>query len=139
MPGPVDVPSALAAARIRAIRFALLDLHKVLIDVEVHRYSTTKKAIDGPHQALQLLLGDPWFAWLRQISELIVHADERLSDERPVSVEEAEAYVTQVLGLLQKDLGGADFRREYQRSLQEQPDVVMAHAAVVKLATGAGS
>jgi hypothetical protein len=34
---------------------------------------------------------------------------------------------------LQQELGGADFRREYQRSLQETPEVVVAHATVVRL------
>ena len=76
---------------------------------------------------------DPWFAWLHPISELIVRADERLADDRPVSAGEADAYAGQVAGLLQQDAGGADFRREYNRSLQEVPDVVVAHASVVKL------
>jgi hypothetical protein len=134
MAGANDVSSALAAARVRAIRTALLALHKVLIDVEVLRYSRTKDHIESPHQALHLVLRDPWFAWLRPISELIVRADERLNDDKPVGVEEAEAYASQALGLLQQDMGGADFRREYHRSLQEQPDVVVAHANVVKLA-----
>ena len=134
MQGSSDVPSALAAARLRAIRLALLELHKVLIDVERLRYANMRGPIDGAQHALQLVMRDPWFAWLHPISELIVQADERLSEDRPVSVEEAEAYASQALGLLQQDLGGADFRREYHRSLQEQPDVVVAHANVVKLA-----
>jgi hypothetical protein len=137
MPLPSDevsIASALAHARVRAIRTALLGLHKVLIDIEVRRYSRANAHVDSAHHALQLVLRDPWFAWLRPISELIVRADERLNDDRPVSVEEAEAYASQTLGLLQQDQGGADFRREYHRSLQEQPDVVVAHANVVKLA-----
>jgi hypothetical protein len=133
MQEPADVPSALAAARVRAIRNALLALHKVLIDTERERYARTQGPISGANHALQLVMKDPWFAWLQPVSELIVQADERLSEDRPVSVEEAEAYASQALGLLQQDLGGADFRREYHRSLQEHPDVVVAHANVVKL------
>lgn len=127
------VAAALAAARIRAIRTALITLHKTLIDTEQRRYARAHGPIEGPHQALQLLMRDPWFAWLRPMAELIVRADERLADDRPVAIDEAESYAAQTLGLLQQDLGGPDFRREYQRSLQETPDVVVAHAAVVRI------
>jgi hypothetical protein len=130
-----DVASALAAAKLRAIRTALLGLHKTLIDAERVRYGRAHgRPISGPHEALQLLLRDPWFAWLRPVSELIVQADERLSDDRPVSPDEADAYASEVLALLQQDNTGSDFRREYHRSLQELPDVVVAHAKIVKLA-----
>jgi hypothetical protein len=65
---------------------------------------------------------------------LIVQADERLDADVAITADEAEAYAAQALGLLQRDLGGGDFRREYQRSLQETPEIVVAHAAVVRLA-----
>ena len=129
-----DIAAALAAARLRAIRTALLVLHKALIDTERGRYARANGPVDGPHQLLQLVLRDPWFAWLRPIAELIVQADERLADDRPVRTDEADAYAADALGLLQQDQGGGDFRREYHRSLQETPEVVMAHAAVVNLA-----
>ncbi len=130
-----EVVAALAAARLRAIRTALLALHKTLIDAERTRYGRAHgRPIESPHHALHLVLHDPWFAWLRPISELIVQADERLSDDRPVSADETESYAGEVLGLLQQEGGGPDFRREYHRSLQELPDAVVAHAKVLKLA-----
>ena len=129
-----DVAAALAAARLRAVRLALLALHKTLLDAEQARYAAAHGPIDGPHQALLLVLRDPWFAWLRPITGLIVQADERLADDRPVQPDEAEAYAAQAVGLLQQGAGSADFRREYHRSLQELPEVVVAHARVVKLA-----
>ncbi len=129
-----EVVAALAAARLRAIRTALLGLHKTLIDAERTRYGRAHGPIESPHHALHLLLRDPWFAWLRPIAELIVQADERLSDDRPVSADEADGYAAEVLGLLQQEGGGPDFRREYHRSLQELPDAVVAHAKVLKLA-----
>ena len=134
-----DVGSALAAARIRAIRIALLNLHKALIDVERLRYGREHGTlIESPHQAFQLLIKDPWFAWLRPVSELIVHGDERLAEDRPITPVEGEAYAAQTTALLKQDAAGADFRREYNRSLQEQPDIVVAHSAVIKLAAANG-
>ena len=130
-----QVVAALAAARLRAIRTALLGLHKTLLDAERTRYGRAHgRPIESPHHAFHLVLNDPWFAWLRPIAELIVQADERLSDDRAVSVDEADSYAGEVLGLLQQEIGGPDFRREYHRSLQELPDAVVAHAKVVKLA-----
>src|SRR4051812_7751663 len=107
-----NITVALAAARLRAIRTALLVLHKVLIDTERGRYVRAHGPVDSAHQLLQLVLRDAWFAWLRPIAELIVQADERLADERPVGTGEAEAYAAQAMGLLQQELGGVDFRRE---------------------------
>ncbi len=129
-----DIVAALAAARLRAVRTALLVLHKALIDAERGRYARAHGPVDSPHQLLQLVLRDPWFAWLRPIAELIVQADERLDTDQAITTTEADAYATQVLGLLQRDLGGPDFRREYHRSLQETPEIVLAHAAVLRLA-----
>jgi hypothetical protein len=129
-----EVAAALAASRVRAIRMALLMLHKTLLDTERVRYARIHGPIESAQQAFQLVLRDPWFAWLRPITELIVQADERLAEDRPVQVDEAEAYAAQAMGLLQNDGGNADFRREYHRSLQEVPDVVVVHAKVVALA-----
>jgi hypothetical protein len=129
-----DIAAALAAARLRAIRTALLVLHKAVIDTERGRYARAHGPVETPHQLLQLVLRDPWFAWLRPIAELIVQADERLDADQPITTDQAEAYAAQTLGVLQRELGGADFRREYQRSLQETPEIVVAHAAVVRLA-----
>jgi hypothetical protein len=128
-----ELAFALAAARLRAIRTGLLTLHKTLLDAERHRYQRAHGEIGGPHQVLQLVLQDPWFAWLRPMAELIVQADERLAEDRPIQMDEAESFGSQVMQLLQQDLGGPQFRDEYRRSLQELPDVVVAHSRVLAL------
>ena len=78
-------------------------------------------------------MDDPWFAWLRPLAGLIVQADERLADDAPVQPADVEAFVTQIRGLLRLDLGGQTFREQYQRLLQEVPDVVVAHGRVLAL------
>lgn len=128
-----SLAGALAAAKLRAIRTGLLALHKVVLDVERRRYERVHGRIESAGEVLQLVLRDPWFAWLRPLAELIVQADERLADDKPVRVEEADAYTTRVLALLQQDGGGAQFRTEYQRSLQDVPEIVIAHAQIIAL------
>jgi hypothetical protein len=131
----VQIAHARAVARVRALRMGLLSLHKTLLDAEQRRYERAHGRIEGPHQALHLVLKDPWFAWVRPISELIVQVDTRLGEDAPLQWAEAQAYRRQIAGLLQQDLGSDSFREQYRRCLQDEPDVVMAHAKVVALLT----
>ena len=131
-----QIAQARAMARVRALRLGLLALHKALLDTEQRRYERVHGRIEGPHQALQLVLKDPWFAWVRPISELIVEVDARLDDDDvPLQWAEAQAFRGQIAGLLQQDLGSETFRDQYRRSLQDEPDVVMAHGKLVALLT----
>jgi hypothetical protein len=131
-----QIARARAVARIRALRMGLLALHKALLDVEQRRYERVHGRIEGPHQALHLVLKDPWFAWVRPVSELIVEVDARLDDDdHPLQWSEAQAYRNQIAGLLQQDLGSETFREQYRRCLQDEPDVVMAHGKLVALLT----
>ena len=125
------VAAALAAAKLRAMRTALLALHKAALDAERERYERAHCRIASPHEALRLAIDDPWFAWLRPLANLIVAADERLADDAPVTPGDVERLSTHIRGLLQLSLGGDGFRTEYQRTLQETPDVVIAHGKVM--------
>ena len=130
------IARALAAAKVRALRLSLLALHKALIDAERERYERANGRIESAQAALRLVLDDPWFRWLQPLAEVIVQMDERLADETPIEVAEAEAFADRLRVLLQRD--GADrlFTSEYRRSLQERPDVVMAHGRVARLLAG---
>lgn len=126
------IASALAVARLRALRLGVLALHKALIDHERQRYERVNGRIENPFAALRIVLDSPWFRWLHPLAELIVQMDERLSDDTPMQAIHVEAFVDRIHSLLRRDDGDESFRREYHRALQEAPDVVMAHAAVVK-------
>jgi hypothetical protein len=119
--------SALAAARLRAIRTHLLPLHRAALDYERGQYETIHGSMGGPHQALRIVMQHEWFAWLRPLSTLIVQADERLAAEEPIRPTDVDAFRDEIRGLLQRDLGGATFRDRYQRALQASPEVVIAH------------
>ncbi len=120
------VPGALAAAKLRAQRTALLALHKVLLDHERSRYESTRGRIEGPGQALNLVMNDPWFAWLRPISALVVQADEKLDDANGVTAADVAAFGAQIRALLQGPGGGPDFQTAFQRALQETVEAVVA-------------
>lgn len=131
----VVIARALAAARVRALRIALLDLHKAVLDVERRRHERIHGRIETAQAALRLALEDPAFQWLHPLAEMIVQMDQRLADDGGMGVDEANAFTDRVRGLLQGDQGPADFRLAYHRALQDEPEVIVAHGRVASLFT----
>lgn len=119
--------------RLEEIRHALLKLHKTLVDSERVTYETTVGAIRSPSQFLQLLTTDPWFAWLQPLSQLIVSMDEALDSKEPVADPAVDSIIKEANVLLSPSENGQGFSRHYFDALQRDPDVVIAHAEVMKL------
>jgi hypothetical protein len=115
------------------MRQALLQLHKALVDSERFSYEQNIGTIPSPAHFLQLLTTDPWFAWLHPVSELIVEIDEAVDAKTPLTRETAEALLRQVRVLLVASDTGEGFSRHYWDALQRDPDVVYAHATVMRL------
>ena len=110
-----------------------MDLHKTLVDSERVSYERTIGPISSPHQFLQLLTDDPWFAWLHRLSLLIVAMDQALDSKRkPLTQSDAEALGQTARKLLVASEEGDGFARHYYDALQRDPDVVLAHAKVVR-------
>jgi hypothetical protein len=118
--------------RLQGLRNALLDLHKALIESERESYEKTGATIKSPNHFLQLLMSDPWFAWLQPLSQLIIAMDEALQEKKPASAAEAEALIRQAGVLLVASEEGTGFASHYHEALQRDPDVVMTHAAAAK-------
>ena len=111
---------------------ALLHLHKVLLESERLVYETTIGPIRSPNHFFQLLTGDPWFAWLRPISQLIVAIDETLDAKEELTPVNVEAVMSQSVFLLIPAQSGGEFGERYVAALQRDPRVVLAHAQVAK-------
>jgi hypothetical protein len=114
------------------LRDALLRLHKVLIDSERAVYETSVGPIKSPNHFFQLLTGDPWFAWLRPISQLIVSIDETLDAKEELTAGSVDALMSQSVFLLIPAKSGGEFGERYVAALQRDPRVVLAHAQVAK-------
>jgi hypothetical protein len=113
-------------------RDSLLGLHKTLIDSERAVYETTVGPINSPHHFFQLLTSDPWFAWLRPVSQLIVAIDEGLDGQEPLTTDAVDALINQSVFLLIPAESGGDFAERYLAALQRDPRVVLAHAQVAR-------
>ena len=119
--------------RLQEVRNALLRLHKVLVDSERLTYEKVMGAIQSPNRFLQLLLTDPWFAWLHPLSQLIVAMDEAHDAKEPATDADAQALIEQARLLLVASEEGQGFARHYFDALQRDPDVVLAHADTMKV------
>jgi hypothetical protein len=118
--------------RLRDLRTRLLRLHKLLLDDERSAWEDRHGPVAGP-ELLQLALHHESFAWLRALSSMISVIDAAM-DEADVDLSEAdtEIFLAQARSLLRSG-GDSLFDTKYREALQRSPDVVMAHAAVVKL------
>lgn len=125
-----------ARQRLRDLRAKLLQLHKVLLEDTRTAYEMDRGRVGSNATLLQLVINDPWFAWLRALSELVVRIDQAIESDSPASDADATGLVEQTESLLTASEEGDGFARRYFEALQRQPAVVMAHADVRRLLKG---
>ena len=114
--------------KLRETRLALLHLHKTLLDDEREAYERVHDRIENSYEVLRLVMHDPWFAWLHDLSELIVRIDESLDAKEPPSAADVAGVMRQARELTTPDENGGEFQQKYFRALQRSPDAVLAHA-----------
>lgn len=119
--------------RLTDLRNGLLKLHKALLESERALYERDIARIHTSAQLLNLLMHDPWFGWLHELSELVVRIDEMLVAEEPAQPEETDALIAQARALVSPSENGQGFGKRYFEAMQRDPDVVLAHAATIKL------
>ncbi len=122
-----------AAERLKQLRNGLLRLHKRLLDSERAAYERDVARIASTGQYLDLVLNDPWFGWLREISQFIVLVDETLAFEDPPTAADAVRLIKRARELLSPAEHGAGFARRYFEAMQRDPDVVLAHGAMMRV------
>ena len=104
-----------------AVREALIRLHKALLESERASYERVFGKVGSSYQFLQLVTTDPWFAWLRPVTQLIVTMDEVLEATAPLTATEADVLVGRAKTLLVPTLDGEGFSRHYDDALQRDP------------------
>ena len=113
------------------VRVGLLHLHQTLLDMERKSCETTHGRVNSG-ELLQLVLNHAQFAWLRTISALVVQIDEMLDADEPASTGDMLSLIASTRQLFTAS-DNKEFSDKYQAALQQEPDVVMAHAALMKL------
>lgn len=115
------------------LRHEVLHLHKALVEVEREDLERREGRLT-PHQFLDRLLHDEAYAWMKQLSALIIGLDEWL-DDPAAAPDAADEYIAALRQMVQPDPAGDAFQQRYAARMQTSPAVVMAHAAVVRALT----
>jgi|SRR5580704_1546344 hypothetical protein len=124
--------------RLTELRNGLLGLHKTLLDSERASYERDIARISSSGEFLKLVLYDPWFAWLHELSEFVVLIDETLDAKEPPQGIDAERLIAQAWELMAPNENGRGFAKRYFEALQRDPDVVLAHSRMRKVLSGLG-
>jgi hypothetical protein len=115
------------------LRHALLHLHKTLLDSERTAYNQDHVPIGSTGEFFQLVLSDPWFAWLRPMSGLIALIDDRLDTEEALVPDDVRGFRDQVRSMLRPSEEEPGLGSRYNEALQREAENVVAHAAVMKI------
>ncbi|MBV9266625.1 MAG: hypothetical protein JO061_10700 [Acidobacteriaceae bacterium] len=132
----MELPQSAADARLRLqqLRDNVLTLHKAVLDSERTAYEIVHGPIASPASFLQLLINDPWFAWLQPLTTLIVQMDETLAAKKPPATEvDLERMIQDTHALLSPSRNAADFWGRYFATVQRDPAVAVIHSQVQQL------
>lgn len=112
--------------RLVEVRRGLLRLHKALIDAERVVWERSRGPVTNA-QLLQALIEDPFFAWLRPYSALIVQIDEALAGDEAVTEDAARTFAEQARELLAVDEGDEPTVNRYDLVCRRDPSVLLLH------------
>src|SRR6202030_614552 len=113
---------AMDRAKLTELRTVLLKLHKTLLDMERRDYEREHGAVTTG-ELFRLVVDDPQFSWLHNISEFVVGIDETLAGEAPVTPEDAHVSVLLARKLFAPTESGDGFQKKYYDAIQKDPAV----------------
>jgi hypothetical protein len=125
-------PANPAREKLVALRLALLQLHKTLLDMERREYERVHGNVNTG-ELFRLVIDHEQFAWLHNISEFVVRLDETLAGEVPVTPEDTRSAIMLARKMFAPSESGDAFQKRYFDAIQQDPAVVMEHAELARL------
>ena len=127
-----DARDTPARQKLVALREALLRLHKSLLDMERRAYEKEHGKVSAG-ELFRLVVDDPQFSWLHNISEFVVRIDENLATNEGVTDVDAHVAVSLARKIFAPTESGDGFQKKYFDAIQKDPAVVMEHAQLARL------
>lgn len=121
-----------ARQKLVALREALLRLHKTLLEMERREYQKVHGSVSAG-ELFRLVVDDPQFAWLHNISEFVVRIDEALAADAEIAPEDTRGAISLARKIFAPTETGDGFQKKYFDAIQKDPAVVMEHAELVRL------
>jgi hypothetical protein len=113
-----------------ALAKALRELHRTLMERARRDYERVSLTVVSPGELLKLLTTADEFAWLRELSELMVDIDVVRDADSAERDEAAYSVRSAVDHLFADPDANTPFARRYWTYIHEDPNVAIAHAAV---------
>ena len=127
-----DARDTPARQKLVALRQALLRLHKTLLEMERRAYEREHGSV-STGELFRLVVDDPQFSWLHNISEFVVRIDENLASEEGVTDTDSHVAISLARKIFAPTESGDGFQKKYFDAIQKDPAVVMEHAELVRL------
>src|SRR5208337_1743131 len=121
-----------ARQKLVALRQALLRLHKSLLEMERRSYQKQHGAVSAG-ELFRLVVDDPQFSWLHNISEFVVRIDEALSSDQGVTNTDSHVAISLARKIFAPSESGDGFQKKYFDAIQKDPSVVIEHAELARL------
>jgi len=121
-----------ARQKLVALREALLGLHKTLLEMERREYQKVHGSVSAG-ELFRLVVDDPQFSWLHNISEFVVRIDEALAADAEITPEDTRGAISLARKIFAPTETGDGFQKKYFDAIQKDPAVVMEHAELVRL------
>jgi len=119
----------MTAREFAAVRRQVLALHRTLVEIERRDFERAHGR-QSPAALLHNLIHDVTFAWLRPLTAILAQIDE--VSESPEAEAAMKASVTELRDLVRPDEAGNEFQRRYAALLQQHPELVVSHGALVR-------
>ncbi|MDB4950593.1 MAG: hypothetical protein JWM27_3242 [Gemmatimonadetes bacterium] len=124
-------PPAPERDHLKAVRLALFRLHKALIDAERAAFEADVGE-QSSGQFLQALIHEPFFAWLRPFSGLLVRIDEALATREPLEPGAAKAFVSEAAALVMPADAEDETAARFAAIRAADPGVAFLHAELTR-------
>jgi hypothetical protein len=121
-----------ARQKLVALREALLHIHKSLLDMERRAYEKDHGSVNAG-ELFRLVVDDPQFSWLHNISEFVVRIDEALASDEGVTDTDSHVAISLARKIFAPSETGDGFQKKYFNAIQKDPAVVMEHAELARL------
>jgi hypothetical protein len=115
------------------LRNLLLEQHKLLLHRERAEYEKNHGPIAGTGEFLALVMENPQFAWLRQVSTLVIEIDEALSRRSQAEQPVVDKITLQAREIMRPREQGTDFQVRYYNAMQDSPDIVILQCRIEQL------
>ncbi|HXX16748.1 MAG TPA: hypothetical protein VEJ47_17745 [Candidatus Eremiobacteraceae bacterium] len=120
-----------ARQKLVTLRQVLLRIHKSLLDMERRSYEKEHGKVSAG-ELFRLVVDDPQFSWLHNISEFVVRIDEALTSEQGVTDADSHIAISLARKIFAPSETGDGFQKKYYDAIQRDPAVVMEHAELAR-------